>query len=191
MSSLNFAKHELAAALARGVRQCVLIGARQPLRHDLQVSSDQDLRLFTVDEDLQPDSPDTFVPTQFAHEGLADALEKSAFDARKPSLFLWLGGVGYRTADAALSSLAFIASLPKGSGIVFDYAVERTGLVSLTHTALDALASRLLTAGGSVRYLIQPPAVTALLRGLGFHQIVDLTKDGLPVTGEHIVSAVV
>jgi len=191
MSSLNFAKRELAAALARGVRQCVLVGARQPLRDDLQASSDQDVRLFTVDEDHHPDSPDSFVPTQFAHEGLADALEKSDFDTRKASLFLWLGGVGYRTADAAFSSLAFIASLPKGSGIVFDYAAERTGLVSLTHTALDALASRILTAGGSVRYLIQPPAVTALLRGLGFHHIVDLTKDGLPVTGEHLVSAVV
>jgi len=191
MSSLNFAKREIAAALARGVRQCVLVGARQPLRDDLQASADQSVRLFTVDEHRQPDSPDTFIPTQFAHEGLADALEKSDFDTRKASLFLWLGGVGYRTADAALSSLAFIASLPKGSGIVFDYAVERASLGSLAHTALDALASRMLTASGTVKYLIQPPAVMALLRGLGFHQIVDRTKEGLPVTGEHLVSAVV
>jgi O-methyltransferase involved in polyketide biosynthesis len=119
------------------------------------------------------------------------ALEKSNFDKRKASLFVWLGGVGYRTVEAALASLAFIASLPKGSGVVFDYAVERTSLGSLTHTALDALASRILVAGGSVKYLIQPQAVEAMLRGLGFQQIVDLVQEGLPDCGGHLVSALV
>jgi O-methyltransferase involved in polyketide biosynthesis len=189
MSAINFAKTELAAAIARGVRQCVVIGSR-PLCEAFNSSPSQSLQVFAVDEEQPSDSPATFVSTQFASETLATALEKSDFDKLKASLFVWLGGAGYRTVDAVISALAFIASLPRGSGVVFDYAVERTSLGSMTHTALDALASRIASAS-SVKYLIQPQAVAALLRGLGFQQIVDLAQEELPVSGGHLVSAVV
>lgn len=126
-----------------------------------------------------------------AEEPLAMALERSAFDKQKASLFIWLGAAGYRTAEAVIEGLAFIASLPRGSGVVFDYAVERTSLGLLTHTALDALASRISVTGGSIKYLIQPQAVAAMLRGLGFQRIVDLGQEELPVGGRHLVSAAV
>jgi O-methyltransferase involved in polyketide biosynthesis len=126
-----------------------------------------------------------------AEEPLAMALETSAFDKQKASLFIWLGGAGYRTAEAVIEGLAFIASLPGGSGVVLDYAVERTSLGSLTHTALDALASRISVTGGGVKYLIQPQAVAAMLQGLGFQRIVDLGQEELPVGGRHLVSAAV
>jgi hypothetical protein len=191
MSSINFTKTELAAAIARGVRQCVVIGSRQPLREALESPDEPTLHVFAVDEDPQSDSPPASVSSEFESEALAAALEKSDFDKRKASLFVWLGGAGYRSFDAVLASLAFIASLPKGSGVVFDYAVERTSLGSLTHTALDALASRIPAAGGCVKYLIQPQAVAAMLRGLGFQHVLDLAQDGLRVSGGHFVSAVV
>jgi O-methyltransferase involved in polyketide biosynthesis len=191
MSAINFAKGELASAVARGVRQCVVIGARQPLRNAFKTAGERTLRMFSVAEAPQPDSPATFVQTEFASEALATVLEKSDFDKQKASLFVWLGGAGYSTADAAIASLAFIATLPKGSGVVFDYVAERAPLGSLTHTALDALASRIAMAGGNVKYLIQPQAVAAMLRGLGFQHIVDLAQEGLSVSGEHLVSAIV
>jgi O-methyltransferase involved in polyketide biosynthesis len=175
MSSLHFTKTELAAAISRGVRQCVVIGWPQPLREILASSPDETLQVFALDE--QERSPDT----------LAAALEKSGFDKLKASLFVWLGDAGYRTVDAAICTLAFIASLPKGSGVVLDYTVERSSLGSLTHTALDALASRISEAGGSVKYLIQPQAVETMLRSLGFEQIVDLAAG----SGGRLVSAVV
>lgn len=190
MSSIHFIKTELAAAIARGVRQCVVVGSR-PLSHEAFKSSpDENLQLFAVDEGQPSVSPATFVPTQFASEALATTLERSEFDKQKASLFIWLGGAGYRTADAVIAGLAFIASLPGGSGVVFDYTAERTSLRSVTHTALDALASRVLPVGG-VKYLIQPQAVAAMLRGLGFRQILDLAHEGPPVSGGHLVSAMV
>jgi hypothetical protein len=189
MSSINFAKSELAAAVARGVRQCVVIGSR-PLHELFKRSADQPLQLFAVDEEQPSDLPATFVPTQFASEALAAALEKSHFNKAKATLFVWLGDAAYSTADAAIASLAFIASLPKGSGVVFDYA-ERTALGELTQTALDSLASRVSVAGESVKNLIQPQAVTAMLRGLGFKNIVDLVVEEIPIGGGHLVSAVV
>lgn len=191
MSSINFIKTELTNATARGVRQFVVIGSRLPLREALNSSPDQVFQVFAVDEEQPSDSPATFVPTQFASEALATALEKSEFDKRKASLFVWLGGAGYRTVDATIASLSFIASLPRGSGVVFDYAVERTPFGSLIHTALDALASRACGAGGGVKHLIQPQAVAALLRGLGFQRIVDLVQEELPLSGGHLVSALV
>jgi O-methyltransferase involved in polyketide biosynthesis len=79
-----------------------------------------------------------------------------------------------------------IASLPRGSSVVFDCAAERTSLRKVANTALDALASRVLLADG-LKYLIQPQAVAAMLRGLGFRQIVDLAQS---VSDGHLVSAV-
>jgi O-methyltransferase involved in polyketide biosynthesis len=191
MSAINFIKAELAGAIARGVRQCVVIGSRPLLREAFKDCPEQMLQVFAVDEEQPADSQAAFVPTQFASEPLAAALKKSTFDKRKAGLFVWLGGAGYRTVDAAIASFAFIASLPKGSGVVFDYAVERTTLGSLSHTAMDALASRLSIAGGSVKHCIQPQAVAAMLRSLGFQKIVDLAQEELQVSGEHLVSAVV
>ncbi len=176
MSPIDFIKTELAAATARGVRQCVVLGSRSALPEALESSPEQNLQVFA--------------PAQFASEALAAALEESDFDKLKASLFVWIGGAGFRTVDAIIAALSFIASLPKGSAVVFDYAVERTSLESLTHTALDALASR-ISLPGSVKYLIQPRALAALLRGLGFNQVVDLAQEELPPTGIRLVSAVV
>ncbi|HMF77391.1 MAG TPA: hypothetical protein VK604_17165 [Bryobacteraceae bacterium] len=191
MSIIHFAKIELAAAIARGVRQCVVIGSPPLLCEALKNSPDQTLHVFAVDEDQLSDLPATFVPTQFASETLGAALEKSEFDKLKASLFVWLGGAGYRTVEAAVASFAFIASLPRGSGVLLDYAVERSSLGSLTHSALDALTSRISVAGSSVKYLIQPSAVAAMLRNVGFQQIEDRQQEEPPLSGGHLVSAVV
>ena len=190
MSVLHFTRKELSAAVARGVKQCVFIGSRPIICEALDHSSDENLQLFVVDEQPPPHSPATFVPTEFATEPLLGAHEKSDFDRLKATLFVWLGGAGYRTLDAAMASLSFIASLPAGSGVIFDYAVERTSLGSMTRTALDALASRICVAD-RMAYLIQPQAVTAMLRGFGFQNVVDLAWEELSLSGGgHLVSAV-
>lgn len=186
MSSIHFIKTELAAALARGVRQCVVVGSRPLFQEAFKSSPDRSFHVFTVDEEHSSVSPGTFVPTRLASEALATTLQISDFDKRKVSLFIWLGDAGYRTIDAVMAGLSFIASQPRGSGVVFDYAKERTSLGTVAHT-LDALASRICLAG-TLKYLIDPQAVAAMLRGLGFRQIVDLAQS---VSGGHLVSAVV
>ena len=187
MSYINFAAAELASAISRGVRQCVVIGS---LGGALR-SSTEVLRVFAVAEQEPRDLEATFVPTQFASEALASALERSEFDKKKSALFIWLGCSGYRTLDSAIATLAFIASLPGGSGVVFDYLAQHTSLGSLAHTALDALASRICLAGEGITHLIQPQALTAMLRSLGFQQIVDLTQREQALCGTHLVSAMV
>ncbi len=192
MSVIPFLKAEIAAAVARGVRQFVWIGSRSVLREWFTHTPEgSQLELFAVGEDGASDLPDSFIQTDFGSETLANALQNSNFDHSAASLFLWLGGAGYRTVDLAIASLAFIAKLPQGSGVVFDYAAERTAHSLLGQTALDALASRIAGAGNSVKHLIQPQAVAVLLRSLGFQRIEDLSADTLTLGGAHIVSALV
>lgn len=188
MSSIQFLKNELAAAIGRGVRQCVVIGSRAALREALESAPDQQLRMFAVDGEQAQTPPEGAIPARHASEELAATLERSELDKLTASLFVWLGGAKFRTAEAAMSSLSFITTLPRGTTIVLDYA-ERSHLGSLTHTALDALASRVACAGDNVKQLINPQAVTAMLRGLGFQLIVDLTQEEQP--GGHLVSAIV
>jgi O-methyltransferase involved in polyketide biosynthesis len=191
MSHINFIKTELAAAIARGARQCVLIASGPPLQEVFCTSTDHTLRVFVVDEGASSNPSATFVPTYFTAETLAAALEKSDFDKLKASLFVWLGGAGYRAAEGVMASLAFIASLPEGTGVVLDYVAERTSLSSLSATTLDALASRISLSGGKVKHLIQPQAVAAMLYGLGFRQVVDLAKQEVLLSDGHLVSAVI
>lgn len=188
MNSLHFTKTEWAAALARGVRQCVVIGSRPLFCPDFGSTAGQTVQLFAVAEEEPSEPAAIFVPTRFSSEGLAAALENSEFDKSKASLFVWLGGAGYRTLNAAVASLSFISSLPEGSGVVLDYAVERTSLSSRAFTALDALASRLSVAD-TVRYLIQPQAVTAMLRGVGFKKILDVEQEEYAGTCGRLISA--
>ena len=190
MRATNFAAAELASALARGVCQCVVIGSRTIWGETLKASPQECLRVFAVDEEPLANPRATLVPTRFASEPLATALAKSDFDKMKATLFVWLGGAGYRTMDAVAASLAFIASLPAGSGVVLDYSVERPSLGSLTGKALDAFASRCSSAGGTIKHFIQPQAVTAMLRGLGFQNIVDLAQEDQTPDEGRLVSAV-
>lgn len=178
---------ELASAIARGVRQLVFIGNQNNPELNLPSTAEGSLQLFTVNEQTAVDSTATFVPTEFRSEELASALSRSSFDKLKASLFIWLGDASYRTVDAALATLSFIASLPEGTGVIFDYAAEHNSAGSFAGTALDALASR-ISCAGVVKHMIQPQALAAMLRSLGFGQITDHI-DELSPQGGHIVTA--
>jgi len=144
-----------------------------------------------VDEDVVSNLSATFIPTRFAEETLAAALEKSDFDRLKASLFVWLGGAGNRAVESVLSSLAFIASLPRGSGVVFDYAAKHLSPGPMIETAVDAPASRVSLPGGNFKHIIQPQALAAMLHGFGFREVVDLAEEEVPVSEGHLVSAAV
>jgi len=188
MNRAHLTRTELASAIERGVRQLVFIGTPKHVGVDVPSPADGSLQLFTVDELDPAGSEATFVPTQFRSEELASALSRSNFDQLKASFFVWLGDASYQTMEAALSTLSFIASLPKGTGVIFDYAAERSSAALFAGTALDALASR-ISCAGAVRYLVQPQAVAAMLRCLGFGHMTDHVDEEVAQLDRHIVSA--
>jgi len=182
----RYAEDELTAAIARGATQYIVLGAG--LDTYAYRNAHSRLRVFEVDHPatqawkrkqlddagIAIPSSLTFVPTDFEEQSLRSALENSGFQIDEISFFSWLGVTPYLTAQAALATLAFIGSLPAGSGVVFDYAVERSSLDPVEQMAMDALASRVAKAGEPFRPFLDPRALNRMLRAAGFHKIEDL-----------------
>jgi len=181
----RFAEDTLIEAMERGATQYVVLGAG--LDTYAYRNAHSHLRVFEVDHPAtqswkrkQLDAAGiaippslAFVPTDFEERSLGEVLESSGFQTSEVSFFSWLGVTPYLTAGAAVATLAFIGSLPEGSGVVFDYAVERSALDPEQQLAMDALASRVARAGEPSRLFLSPRALEHLLRIAGFREIED------------------
>lgn len=149
----------LQAAIARGMRQYVIIGAgldtfalREPGLADrlaifeLDHPASQRLkrrllaRLGTLPRNVE------FVGTDFERESVADALRKSCFDPQQPCFLSWLGTTFYLSEAAIFATLRSIAqSAAPGSELVFDFCVSEASLAERDRkelVALKALAAR-------------------------------------------------
>jgi len=180
------AEDSLNAATARGASQYVILAAG--LDTYAYRNPNPNLRVFEVDHSATlawkrsrldaagvtiPASL-AFVPTGFEAGTLPAALEGAGFQSREVSFFSWLGVAPYASAQATLGVLAFIGSLPTGSGVVFDYAVRRASVGPVDETAMDALASKFADDGESPELFVDSQALDKLLRSAGFHEIEDL-----------------
>ncbi len=182
----RYAEDQLTAAIGCGATQYVILGAGLDTYAYRNPSSP--LRVFEVDHPLTQawkrtrleaagiatPSSLTFVPTDFEEQTLCSALQGSGFENDEVSFFSWLGGTPDLTAEAAIATLAFIGSMPAGSSVVFDYAVEWSSLGPAEQMAMDALASRVARAGEPFRLFIDPRALEGMLRAAGFHAVEDL-----------------
>jgi len=130
----RFAEDSLAAAVERGVRQLVVLGAgldTYAYRGEMR----ERVRIFEVDHPatqawkrrrlaeaaIPLPSRFTFVPVDFERETLPGGLEAAGFDPAQQTFFTWLGVVPYLAVEAVWSTLSFIASLSQGAHVVFDY----------------------------------------------------------------------
>jgi len=180
------AEDELTAAIALGAAQYVILGAG--LDTYAYRSAHSQLRVFEVDhpatqswkrarlesEGIAIPSCLTFVPTDFEEQSLWSALQSSGFQRDKVTFFSWLGVTPYLTAASVIATLAFIGSLPAGSGVLFDYAIERSSLDSEQQMAMDALASRVAKAGEPFRLFLKPHALERMLKAAGFRDVEDM-----------------
>ncbi len=186
----RFAEDALASAIARrGVRQLVVLGAgldtlayRAPLG--------EGLRIFEVDHPATQawkrqrlaeagiPAPRTliFAPIDFERETLADGLTAAGFDPAQETFFTWLGVVPYLTEQAVFSTLGFMAGLPGGAHIVFDYGNPPTASSDAEEYAAvrERLAGRVASLGEAFQSTFETDALHAKLRALGFREIEDL-----------------
>ena len=178
----RYAEDQLARAVARGATQYVILGAgldtfayRNPFRN---------LRVFEVDHpatqlwkrellqsaNIAIPSKVVYVPIDFERQTLDDA----GIDRAAMTFFSWLGVIPYLTREAAMSTLHFIASMPSGSGVAFDYAVDPSSLGFLQRAAFNALSRRVAKAGEPFRLFFHPRDLADSLKRLGFRDIEDL-----------------
>ncbi len=213
----RFAEDELARAVARGARQCVVLGAGLDTFAYRNPFATSGLRVFEVDhpatqawkrrlldEAAIPIPPSViYAPVNFESQTLAAGLQNAAFDPGKITFFSWLGVTPYLTREAMTATLGFIVSMPPRSGVVFDYALPRASLPWKSKIAHDVLAARVASAGEPFRLFLHRAALAQELTALGFDGIDDLgseeinaryfsnRSDGLRVGGglAHLMSA--
>jgi methyltransferase (TIGR00027 family) len=145
----------------------------------------------------------TFVPVDFEHQTLADALASSGLNTNAPAFFSWLGVTPYLTREACMTTLSVIARMPAGSGVVFDFAIDPALLNAGQRQALDALSARVARYGEPFQLFFDPAKLQDDLKALGFHRTEFLQgaqinaryfqnrADGLQVRGSlgHLMSA--
>lgn len=185
----RYAEDKLAAAVANGVRQYVVLGAgldtfayRNPF---------PDVRVFEVDhpatqawkrEQLQAAGIEipkkfAFVAIDFEKQTLHTELAAAGFTQAEPAFFSWLGVTPYLTRQAFEGTVRFVATMPARSGVAFDFAVERSALGFLERAALDELSRRVASAGEPFQLFFHPQTLEDELKSMGFSEIERLNAD--------------
>jgi methyltransferase (TIGR00027 family) len=212
----RFAEDALTAAVARGARQLVVLGAGLDT-YAYRTTLGENLLIFEVDHPatqawkqqrlaeagISVPHTLTFAPVDFERETLRDGLTTAGFDPAQQTFFTWLGVVPYLTERAVFSTLGFVVSLPGGAHVVFDYSnPPASGPVRGDHaTAREALAVRVASVGEAFRSHFETGALHAKLTDLGFCEVEDIGPalireryfanrgSSLPDAGGHIVRA--
>ena len=184
----RYAEDQLAKAVDSGVRQYVVLGAGLDTFAFRNTHAGVGLRVFEVDHPstqmwkqqqlktsgilIPPEA--IFVPVNFEQQSLGDELRSAGFRSDESAFFAWLGVVPYLTENAFTATASYVAAMPPGSGLVFDYAVAKSVLNFLQRIALDALAWHVARAGEPFQLFFDPQELAAKLRALGFHHLEDL-----------------
>jgi methyltransferase (TIGR00027 family) len=190
----RFAEDCLTAAVSRGVRQVVVLGAGLDTFSLRDPHSSLGLRVFEVDHPatqawkrerineagLSVPPSLTFAPVDFERQSLAEGLAAAGFEATRSAYFHWLGVVPYLRRDAISAVLQFIASIP-ASEVVFDYSEPLENYSPERRANVAAVAERTAALGEPWLSYFDPVELSKELRGRGFRELEDLGLDSIAV----------
>ena len=183
----RFSEDTLAACVARGVRQVVVLGAGLDTFSLRNPHAGQGVRVFEVDypatqgwkrerlkqAGLAVPASLTFAPVDFERQSLADGLRAAGFQADRPAFFQWLGVVPYLTREAVSLTLDFIAGVLE-SEVVFDYAEPLENYPDDRRADVMAIAAQAAARGEPWLSLFDPAELSKMLRSKGFGIVEDL-----------------
>jgi methyltransferase (TIGR00027 family) len=179
----RIAEDALAAAVGRGVRQYLILGAGLDTfayRNPYPAST---LRVFEVDHPATQAwkrrqlatagiaAPQclTFVPIDFETQTLGERLREVGFRSDELTFFSWLGVSMYLRREAVMGTLKYAASaMPRGSAIVLDYAVSPETVGPLRRLIARRLMRRVAAAGEPWKTFFDPRTLSGELKALGF-----------------------
>ena len=183
----RFAEDAIAAAFDRGVRQVVVLGAgldtfayRSPLRDRIRIfevdhPATQAWKRHRLEEAGIPIPKSlTFTPIDFECQTLAEGLAAAGFDPCQQTFFPWLGVVPYLTEDAIWATLSFIAKLPGGAHVVFDYSDPPELLPERARALHDKRAKVVAGLGEAWVTHFDSDTLREKLAALGFCEVEDL-----------------
>ncbi len=187
----KFIEEELARAVGAGVAQYVVLGAgldtfacrnAYPALHVFEVdhpSTQQWKRRMLAEAAIPEPANVTFAPVDFEHGTLAQALEEAGFRADQPACICWMGVTMYLTEAAIMETLGYVARLPKGSSIGFDFALLPS-LMNPVERVIFAMVKQHIAAMGEPWLSdFDPAALREKLVGLNFSEVEIHAPDAL------------
>ena len=183
----RFAEDCLAAAVARGTRQVVVLGAgldtfayRNPFpgTHVFEVDhpatgSWKQERLAEAGIAVPPNV--TYVAVDFEVDSLAGRLAAAGFDATAPAFFLWMGVVPYLSTEAVRGTLAVIAAVPDAE-VVLDYVKPAHHVPAEARADRESLVAHVAEVGEPLLPGLEAEELHAVLAELGFGDVEDLGR---------------
>ncbi|HKU07664.1 MAG TPA: SAM-dependent methyltransferase [Bradyrhizobium sp.] len=183
----RFSEETMAACIARGARQVVILGAGLDtfsLRnahagvtvYEVDYPATQAWkreRLAQAGVVLPPSL--TFAPVDFERQSLAEGLAAAGFRSDQPAYFQWLGVVPYLTREAIIATLDVVAAIG-GAEVVFDYTEPFENFPPAMRANLTAVAARTAAIGEPWLSLFDPPDLATLLRARRFATFEDVTR---------------
>ena len=190
----RFAEDCLGAAVSRGVRQAVVLGAGLDTFALRNPYSDLGLRVFEVDHPatqawkrrrlseigLAMPASLTFAAIDFETDDLGHGLGDAGFDPGRPAFFIWLGVVPYLGRAAIAATLRYIASVPH-SEVVFDYSEPLENYPPERRAGIVALGAYAAELGEPWLSHFDPDEIAQELRGYGFESLEDLGMSQIAV----------
>ena len=189
----RYAEDELAGAVAGGVLQYVVLGAGLDTFAYRNPHAAAGLKVFETDHpttqawkrvrlqeagiEIPPHA--MLVALDFERQSLAEVLQTAGFSMDRPAFFAWLGVTMYLTEAAFDKTLSFVASMPAGSGIVFDYSVPSYLLNPVQLMAFEALSFRVKNLGEPFQLFLDPSDLKDQLADLGFTDVEDMGREEL------------
>lgn len=184
----RWAEDRLRAAVERGVRRYLVLGAGYDTFVVRQPEWARELRVVEIDRGaiqkakrarlvqvgLVPPPNAAFLEVDFERETLARALKRARLGPDTPTFFSWLGVTMYLTEPAIDAVLRTIASYPTPSEIVFSFAqpADRE-----TPRDTPTLAERAASVGEPWLSYFTPEQIEQKLRGFGFACVEFLTPE--------------
>jgi methyltransferase (TIGR00027 family) len=214
-SRSRIAEDALTIAVDAGATQLVVLGAGlDTLAYRTQLADR--LRIYEVDHPATQARkremlaaaaiavPETlsFVAVDFERDTLPKKLQAAGFKSAERSFFSWLGVVPYLTKPAIFSTLGYMAQLPGGAEVVFDYVNPATSISAAAgRTAHQALAARVAAVGERFQSYLETASLCAKMRAAGFRHVDDIgpaelatrffpeAERSAPTRGGHIMHA--
>jgi methyltransferase (TIGR00027 family) len=192
----RYAEDVLAEAVARGVRQYVIVGAGMDSFALRRPTFAAELEIFEIDHPatqefkmrrlancgIAPPPGLRFVPADLTEIPLDAALAGSSFRADRQAVFAWLGVTPYLTRSANLGTLRAIASCAApGSELVFTYLDERIFETGPESGAMQGARAALASAGEPWVSGFHPDRLGDDLRSTGFELVANLGPEELHV----------
>jgi methyltransferase (TIGR00027 family) len=187
------AEDMLEVSLNPGVGQYLVLGAGLDTYLLRNPGADKNVRVFEVDhpatqtwkkgilqeQGLEVPDPVEFVAADFETVTLASALSSSTFRSDVPTCFSWLGVTVYLSKEAIFDVLNYVASLPKGSSITFDYCLAPALLHPIDQLILEYAAKQFDVDGEPWQSYFHPQELHREIAALGFRDVTDFSADQL------------